>query len=143
MPQYFLEQAGLDISQDFKGDEGFSSNHDATIKLVEAGTYEVGAVNEQVWLDRVSEGAVDTTKVAVIWRTPPYYDYHWVISPVVDERYGEGFTEKVQAALKALDPAVPEQKEILDLFGAERFIATTNANYAEIEAVGRKIGKIQ
>ena len=111
MPQYFLEQAGLDISQDFKGDEGFSSNHDATIKLVEAGTYEVGAVNEQVWLDRVSEGAVDTTKVAVIWRTPPYYDYHWVISPVVDERYGEGFTEKVQAALKALDPAVPEQKK--------------------------------
>lgn len=126
-----------------KGDEGFSSNHDATIKLVEAGTYEVGAVNEQVWLDRVSEGAVDTTKVAVIWRTPPYYDYHLVISPVVDERYGEGFTEKVQAALKALDSAVPEQKEILDLFGAERFIATTNANYAEIEAVGRKIGKIQ
>ncbi len=143
MPQYFMEEAGLDTTKDFKGEVGFSGNHDTTIKLVEAGTYEVGALNEQVWLDRVSEGAVDTSKVAVIWRTPPYYDYHWVISPDVDRRYGEGFTAKVQAALMALDPAVPEQKEILDLFGAERFIATSNDNYAEIEAVGREIGKIQ
>jgi phosphonate transport system substrate-binding protein len=143
MPQYFMEEAGLDIAQDLKGEVGFSGNHDTTIKLVEAGTYEVGALNEQVWLDRVAEGAVDTSKVAVIWRTPPYFDYHWVISPEVDERYGEGFAERVQAALLALDPAVPEQKEILDLFGAERFIATQNDNYAEIEAVGRKIGKIQ
>lgn len=143
MPQHFMEEAGLDTAQDFKGEVGFSGNHDTTIKLVEAGTYEVGALNEQVWLDRVAEGAVDTTKVAVIWRTPPYYDYHWVISPEVDERYGDGFAEKVQAALMALDPAVPEHKEILDLFGAERFIATDNDNYAEIEAVGRKIGKIQ
>ncbi|WP_342351400.1 putative selenate ABC transporter substrate-binding protein [Phormidium tenue] len=143
MPQHFMEEAGLDTAQDFKGEVGFSGNHDTTIKLVEAGTYEVGALNEQVWLDRVAEGAVDTTKVAVIWRTPPYFDYHWVISPEVDERYGDGFADKVQAALMALDPAVPEQKEILDLFGAERFIATDNDNYAEIEAVGRKIGKIQ
>ncbi|HZG37301.1 MAG TPA: putative selenate ABC transporter substrate-binding protein [Nodosilinea sp.] len=143
MPQHFMEEAGIDTTKDFKGEVGFSGNHDATIKLVEAGTYEVGALNEQVWLDRVSEGAVDTSKVAVIWRTPPYYDYHWVISPALDERYGEGFADRVQAALLALDPAVPEQKEILDLFGAERFIATTNDNYAEIEAVGRKIGKIQ
>lgn len=143
MPQYFMEAEGLDIGQDFKGEVGFSGNHDTTIKLVEAGTYEVGVLNEQVWRDRISEGAVDTSKVTVIWRTPPYYDYHWVINPAVDERYGEGFTEKVQAALLALDPAVPEQKEILDLFGAERFIATSNDNYAEIEAVGRKIGKIQ
>ncbi|MGG6238617.1 putative selenate ABC transporter substrate-binding protein [Nodosilinea sp. AN01ver1] len=143
MPQYFMEEAGIDTAQDFKGEVGFSGNHDTTIKLVEAGTYEVGVLNEQVWRDRVSEGAVDTSKVAVVWRTPSYYDYHWVISPGVDERYGEGFAEKVQAALMALDPAVPEQKEILDLFGAERFIATSNDNYAEIEAVGRKIGKIQ
>ncbi|MBW4463476.1 MAG: putative selenate ABC transporter substrate-binding protein [Nodosilinea sp. WJT8-NPBG4] len=143
MPQHFMEEAGLDTAQDFKGEVGFSGNHDTTIKLVEAGTYEVGALNEQVWLDRVAEGAVDTTKVSVIWRTPPYYDYHWVISPEVDERYGDGFAEKVQAALMDLDPAVPEHKEILDLFGAERFIATDNDNYAEIEAVGRRIGKIQ
>ncbi|MGF1570173.1 MAG: putative selenate ABC transporter substrate-binding protein [Nodosilinea sp.] len=143
MPQYFLQQAGVNPDQDFKGDVGFSGNHDTTLKLVEAGTYEAGALNEQVWLDRVAEGAVDESKVTVIWRTPPYYDYHWVISPGVEERYGAGFTEKVQAALIGLDPSVPEQQEILELFGAEGFIPTQDGNYAQIEAIGRQIGKIQ
>ncbi|NER97817.1 MAG: putative selenate ABC transporter substrate-binding protein [Symploca sp. SIO1B1] len=142
MPQYFLEQAGVTL-EDFQGEVGFSKSHDATIQLVEAGTYEVGALNEQVWKSRVAAGDVDLEKVDVIWRTPAYYDYHWVINPIVKERYGDDFVERVQAALFKLDPNVPEQKEILDLFGATKFIATENSNYAEIEAVGRKIGKIK
>ncbi|NEQ67645.1 MAG: putative selenate ABC transporter substrate-binding protein [Symploca sp. SIO2D2] len=142
MPQYFLEQAGVTL-EDFQGEVGFSKSHDATIQLVEAGTYEVGALNEQVWKSRVAAGDVDLEKVDVIWRTPAYYDYHWVINPIVKERYGADFVEQVQAALFKLDPNVPEQKEILDLFGATKFIATENSNYAEIEAVGRKIGKIK
>jgi phosphonate transport system substrate-binding protein len=143
MPQYFLQEAGVNPDTDFKGEVGFSGNHDAIIKLVEAGTYEVGVLNEQVWLDRVAAGAVDTSKVILIWRTPPYYNYHWIISPEVDQRYGEGFSAKVQAALIGLDPAIPEQKEILELFGAEKFIPTVNENYNQIEAIGRQIGKIQ
>ncbi|NEO64629.1 MAG: putative selenate ABC transporter substrate-binding protein, partial [Moorea sp. SIO4G2] len=71
------------------------------------------------------------------------YDYHWVINPKVKERYGDDFVERVQAALLKLDPNVPEQKEILDLFGATKFISTKNDNYAQIEKIGRKIGKIK
>lgn len=142
MPQYFLQQAGVTL-EDFQGEVGFSGNHDATIKLVEAGTYEVGALNSQVWEQRLAEGAVDESKVQVIWWTPPYYDYHWVVRPDVEERYGEGFTAKLQTALTSLDPSVPEEKEILDLFGAGKFIPTENANYDQIEAIGRQIGKIQ
>lgn len=143
MPQHYLQEAGLNIDTDFKGEVGFSGNHDATIKLVEAGTYEVGALNEQVWEARLAEGAVDESKVNLIWRTPPYPNYHWVVHPDVEERYGEGFIDQLQTALVSLDPSVPEEKEILDLFGAEAFIPTENDNYAEIEAVGRQIGKIQ
>ena len=142
MPQYFLEQAGVQL-EDFKGEVGFSGSHDTTIELVEAGTYEVGALNEQVWQSRVESGDVDLDKVQVIWRTPAYYDYHWVINPEVEERYGKDFVERVQTALFKLDPNVPEQKEILELFGATRFIPTKNENYSQIETVGRKIGKIK
>jgi len=142
MPQYFLQQAGVNLA-DFKGKVGFSSSHDATIQLVEAGSYEVGALNEQVWLSRVQAGEVDLDKVQVIWRTPAYYDYHWVIHPSVKERYGEDFPQRVQAALLKLDPKVPEQKEILDLFGAAKFVPTQNDNYAQIEEIGRDIGKLQ
>ncbi|RME69963.1 MAG: putative selenate ABC transporter substrate-binding protein [Chloroflexi bacterium] len=142
MPQYFLSQAGVHL-EDFKGEVGFSGSHDKTIKLVEAGSYEAGVLNEQVWLSRVEAGQVDLNKVQVIWRTPPYYDYHWVIRPDVKEHYGPDFVERVQAAFFKLDPNVPAHKEILDLFGAQKFIPTENANYAEIEAVGREIGKIK
>src|SRR4028118_1439866 len=80
MPQYFLKQAGVKL-EDFKGQVGFSKNHDATLKLVEAGTYDAGVLNEQVWLKRVKSKEVDLDKVEVIWRSPAYYDYHWVIHP--------------------------------------------------------------
>lgn len=143
MPQYFLSEAGVELS-DFKGDPGFSDSHDATLKLVEAGSYDAGALNEQVWLDRVAEGEVDESKVQAIWQTPAYYDYHWVVNAdKLNEQYGEGFTEKVQAALLKLDASDPDQAEILELFGAEKFIETQNDNYAQIEAVGREIGKIK
>ncbi|WAL60151.1 putative selenate ABC transporter substrate-binding protein [Thermocoleostomius sinensis A174] len=142
MPQYFLQQGNVSLDA-FKGEVGFSQNHDATIKLVEAGTYDAGVLNEQVWNQRVEAGEVDLDKVQVIWRSPAYYDYHWVINPDVNDRYGDGFVEKVQAALLALDPTVPEHQEILELFGADRFIPTENSNYSQIEEIGRQIGKIQ
>jgi phosphonate transport system substrate-binding protein len=142
MPQYFLQQAGVKL-EDFKGQVGFSGDHDKTIKLVEAGTYDVGAVNEKVWLKRMDSKEVDVNKVEVIWRSPAYYDYHWVIHPQVKQRYGEDFVNKVQDAFLKLDPKVPEQKEILNLLEANKFIPTKNSNYAQIEAVGREVGKIK
>jgi phosphonate transport system substrate-binding protein len=143
MPQYFLEQAGLTL-ENFKGQVGFSKSHDATIELVQGGAYEAGVLNAQVWQSRVKEGKIDPTKVEVIWETPAYYDYHWVVNgPKVREKYGENFVLKLQNALLKLSPAVPEQKEILDLFGAAKFIPTNNGNYAQIEEIGKKIGKIK
>lgn len=142
MPQYFLQQAGIKL-EDFQGKVGFSGDHDKTIKLVEANTYEAGVVNEKVWLKRVESKEVDVSKVNVIWRSPTFYDYHWIINPDVNKTYGEDFVKKVQNAFLKLDPKIPEQKEILDLLEANKFIATKNDNYKKIEEIGRKIGKIK
>lgn len=141
MPQSFLQQVGVSLD-DFEGEVGFSGAHDKTIALVEAGAFEAGALNSQVWESRVASGEVDTDAVQVIWTTPPYYDYHWVLHPDTLSRYGDDFAQQVQAAFMALDTSVPEQKAILDLFGAEKFIETESANYDQIEAVAREIGKI-
>ena len=141
MPQYYLSQAGVELS-DFKGEAGFSGSHDTTIELVEAGSYEAGVLNEQVWLSNVESGDVDLEKVQVVWRTPAYFDYHWVIRPDVDERYGEDFIPRVSQAFTQLDKNNPAHREILDLFSAERFIVTENGNYIQIETIGRDIGLI-
>lgn len=141
MPQYFLQQEGIK-SSDFEGEAGFSGNHDKTIELVAAGTYEAGALNEQVWKKRLAEGKIDQSNVDVFYTSPAFFDYHWVIQPDVTERYGADFIGKVQNAFYKLDPAVAEHQEILDLFGAKKFIATTNENYGQIETIGREVGLI-
>lgn len=141
MPQSFLSQAGVSLT-DFAGEPGFSGAHDKTIALVEAGTYEAGALNANVWQSRVESGDVDLNRVVLLWTTPPYHDYHWVIRPEVAERYGDDFPQRVIDAFVQLDPSIENEREILDMFGAEKFVATTNDNYTDIEAVGREIGQI-
>ncbi len=142
MPQYFLGEAGVTLD-DLNGQAGFSGSHDATAKLVEAGTYDAGALNAAVWDARVREGTVDTTKVREIFRTPTYHDYHWVARPDVDERFGPGFTERLREVLLALDGDDEQQRQILELFQAERFISTEAANYERIETVARSAGLLR
>lgn len=141
MPQYFLDQAGVGPG-DFAGQPGFSGSHDKTIALVESGTFEAGALNEQVWKARSQAGQVDTGKVRVLFTTPPYHDYHWVIGPDATRRYGRNFVDRVTRAFSELDPSDPAAGQILDLFGAERFIPTDESNYDQIEHIGRKLGLI-
>jgi phosphonate transport system substrate-binding protein len=143
MPQHFLAQAGVKL-EDFKGGQpGFSKNHDATIELVTAGTYETGVLSKKVWAKNLADGKIAADKVQVLFETPTYFDYHWVINPGVKERFGPDFSAKVKAAFLKLDPAVAEQKAILDLFTADKFIETKPENYATIEQIGRTIGKIK
>lgn len=142
MPQYFLKQGGVALT-DFEGEPGFSGSHDKTLQVVSAGSYDAGALNEQVWKSRLEAGEVDMSRVIVLWRTPAYFDYHWVLHPNVARDFGPDFPARVKAALLKLDPAVPEHKAILELFGAQKFIETQNSNYASIEAVGREIGQIK
>ena len=137
MPQYFLKQAGI-TPADFKGEAGFSENHDKTLDLVAAGTYDAGAMNEQVWKKRLAAGTAHADRVRVIHTTPPYHDYHWVLNPEVAKRYGPDFPGKVRQALLKLDASNPEHAEILDLFSAKKFIPTKADNYRQIEAVGRE-----
>ena len=143
MPQSFLTEAGLDIDTSFDGAPGFSGSHTATIELVSAGAYETGALNSQVWDSAVAEGEVDPEQVVEVFRTPTYYDYHWVSRPDLDDRLGEGTTDRFVESLTSLDASDPDDQAILDLFGAGAFIVTDNENYAAIEAVARDIGLIR
>ncbi len=139
MPQYYLQQSGLDLSQ-LKGQPGFSGSHDATIAAVASGSFEVGAVNEQVWTSTTKAGKVDLSKTTVLWRTPGFADYHWLARPDLDQRYGAGTTQKITDALLGLKKSNPDDAAILDLFGATSFIATKNSDYDQIQTVATSLG---
>ena len=143
MPQYFMGENGVKPDDLAGGGPGFSGSHDATIAVVQSGAYEVGALNEQGWRSNVKDGRVDPDKVKVIWRTPPYVDYHWVVHPDLDVRFGDGFTDNLQSTLLELSAETENGAAILELFGAERFIPAEDDDYVMIETVGRQLGKIR
>jgi phosphonate transport system substrate-binding protein len=139
MPEYFIREAfgGKAPREVFKR-VGFSGDHSKTLALVQAGSYEVGAMNFKVWLKEVEAGKVDPTKVQVIWRTPGYPDYNWTIRGSVDKTYGEGFIKKVQGALLDItDPA------ILNAFPRAKFIPADNSMYQSILDTAIEVGIIR
>lgn len=142
MPQFFMRQAGLGEDQ-LRGKPGYSGSHDATIELVASGSFEVGAVNEQVWKSAVAAGEVDESKVIILWRTPGYADYHWLARPDLDETFGAGTREKMLNLLLGLDRSNESDAELLKLFGATSFVRTENSAYDQIEDVARDLGLLQ
>ena len=143
MPQYFLAQAGVTTKQLAGGQAGFSGSHDATIALVQSGSYQAGALSQPVWDTAIKSGKADPNKVKVIWTTPPFGNYHWLARPNLDQRFGKGFTTKLQKAIWGLTPTTKRQKTILELFAAKRFIPAKESDYQPIEKVGRQLGKIR
>jgi phosphonate transport system substrate-binding protein len=143
MPQYFLAQAGVKLADFAGGAPGFSGSHDATIALVQSGTYDAGAVNEQVWKSSLRSGKANRSKVVQIWRTPSYPDYLWLGQPNLDQRFGKGFSAKLRQSIISWRSTDPEQKQILSLFGAQQFTTVKPGEYKQIEQVGRQIGKIR
>ncbi|HLO12191.1 MAG TPA: putative selenate ABC transporter substrate-binding protein [Pseudoneobacillus sp.] len=139
MPRYYMQEAGVNPDSDLNGKPNYSGSHDTTYKLVESGAFQTGALNEAVWESAVKEGKVDVNKVEVFYKTPSYYDYHWVINKV-DDKYGEGTRDKVLEALLAM---TSDQNKILEIFQTDKFIETKNENYAAIEDVAKKLGIIK
>ncbi|ABV87070.1 putative selenate ABC transporter substrate-binding protein [Shewanella pealeana] len=137
MPQFFIERNLGKNSKDIFKRIGYSGDHSRTIAQVQAGVYQVGAVNYKVWETALSNGKVDLNKVSVIWETPAYPDYQWTIRGDIDGKFGAGFSEKVTAALIGMkDP------ELLESFPRQSFVPADNRDYEAIEDVAKAIGLI-
>ncbi len=137
MPSSFLSEAGVDES-DLAGEPGFSGSHDKTIELVQAGTYEGGAVNSQVWKSRLEEGTIDTDKVIAVLETPTFHDYHWILREEAEKDFGEGFAKKLKDVLFAMHDD-EDGKAVLELYKAGSIIDAKPEDYARIEEAAEKL----
>ena len=143
MPRYFLSEAGVDTETELAA-ISFSGSHDRTWKLVEAGSFDAGALSEAVWEKRLASGEIDTSKVGVIYKTPAYVNYHWVAHPSIDEEFGDGALEKITEALLTVDvDNGGRAKEIAESFNGERFVRTSNERYQPVEDAARNFGIIE
>ncbi|MGB3368406.1 MAG: putative selenate ABC transporter substrate-binding protein [Acidaminobacteraceae bacterium] len=139
MPRFFMMEAGLNPEEILNASPNYSGSHDKTIKLVESGAFEVGALNAAVWESAVENATVDLELVDAFYITPEYYDYNWTINDVKSV-YGDNTKENVKNALLSMGD---EQAEILELFHTEKFIESNNANYDAIKNVAIELGIIR
>jgi phosphonate transport system substrate-binding protein len=133
MPEFFIRRAfGGKAPEEIFSHVGFSGDHSRTIQLVQSGAYEVGVLDYTVFNLDKQAGKFDPERVKVIWETPTFPDYQWTIRGDVDRAFGDGFKEKVRAALLAIDDAT-----ILGYFGRSKFIPAKNSDYQPIEDVAK------
>ncbi len=135
MPRSFLLQASINPEKDFVR-IAYSGAHDATIASVVSGKVDAAALDITVWRKFVGENKVDTKAVDVFYTTPGYFNYNWSVHADMPA----ALREKIKAALIGLNPAVPEQAEILKLNRATRYIETKPENYKGLEAAARSAG---
>jgi phosphonate transport system substrate-binding protein len=132
MPEYFIRQRFGTGPKEVFSRVGFSASHSATLRLVQSGECEVGAIDYELYEAKKKAGEVDESKVKVIWESPPFPNHQFSIRGDVDKTFGNGFSLKVKQALLDLD-----NPEILAVFGGSKFIPTDNAHYRLLEEVQR------
>jgi len=108
MPEYFIRKMTGKSPKEWTGAEmNFSGGHDKTAKLVEAGTFDAGAMDFATYDRMVKDGKLDPDLCRIVWVTPNYVDYNFMAHPKLDENFGKGFTEKLQETLVAIkDPTL-------------------------------------
>ena len=143
MPEYFLNKAGIKIS-DFKGKKaGFSGSHDATIALVNSGAFDAGVVNKQILERNLKYNRKRTKNINVFFISPDYSDYHWLAQGDLDKKFYKGFTSTLKKTILNFNKENPSQREILKMFNANSFINADASEYKNIELIGRKLKKIR
>jgi phosphonate transport system substrate-binding protein len=111
-------QAGIEPEKDMKGGPQYQlqGGHGATFKAVAGGQVDLGVLNYTVWDSQKPE---DKAKAPIVFTTEPYVDYCFASH----QRVGTDTIDRIRKALIALDPKKPEQKEVLDAFKCQAFVA--------------------
>ncbi len=140
MPRHFLQSShSIDADKDFDGAPVHSGSHDATVKMVESGKVQAGAVNMLVWQRLEREKKVDLAKVRVVWTTPGYVDYVWAARKGVDEAARKAFRE----AFLALDPKKEADAAVLKLQDAKKFVPAAPTDFEAVEKVALATGLLK
>lgn len=138
MPRHFLLANGIDPDRDLKR-VAYSGAHDATIAAVASGKVDAGALNVSVWEKFQAEKKVDPGRVKVFYTTPTYHDYNWTVHADMPA----ALQQKIRDAFLALDPANADDRAILDLQRATRFVTTQPGNYESIRAAAENAGLLR
>ena len=139
MPHFYIRQNTGKSPEEFFGKlPEFSKAHDKTAEWVQTGRVQAGALNYKTYDRMVEDGTIDPEVCRIVWVTPEYPDYNWTAHPKLDEWFGAGFIDKLQAALIAMD-----DPDLLAAVTRNKLIAARNEDFAAIEETAMAIGMLR
>jgi phosphonate transport system substrate-binding protein len=131
MPYLEMKEAGLDPDHDMA--VRYSGAHPVTVKLVETGIVDAGAVDETVYSSLLNSGKIDTNKVRVFYTTKPFVDYVYVARKEVSEADRDKF---VNALLKLRKG---ENDDVLRILRATKFVKASDDEYSPVRQVAHEL----
>jgi len=137
MPAYFMQQQGVDHSVIDKAI--YTGGHDATALAVANGKVDAGAMDELVYGRMIKEGKLSESQVRVFYTTPPFFDYVWAARKGLNPATSKAFAD----AMLALDVGNAEQKTILDLLGASKYVKAEDSSYGPLRQAAKDAGLLK
>ncbi len=131
IPYLEMKRAGINAGTDF--DVRYSGEHSATVKLVEMGIVDAGAVDESVYNAMIKDGRADRNKLRVIYTTKPFVDYVYVAR----RGMSDAERDKFAAALLALKEG--KNDDVLKLLRATKFIKANDGEYSAVREAAQEL----
>ncbi|HTN93010.1 MAG TPA: putative selenate ABC transporter substrate-binding protein [Gallionella sp.] len=138
MPRAFLRAALVDPDIEMKR-VIYSDTPGAVVAAVASGEADAGVLNKAAWKKLQADGKADPKVLRVFYTTAGYSDYNWTARSDMDAIV----RRKLIDAFLSLDGKIGQEKEILELQHASKFIPTDNENYSAIETVARSTGLLK
>jgi phosphonate transport system substrate-binding protein len=135
IPYLEMKHAGLNPDTDLEA--RYSGEHSATVKLVEMGIVDAGAVDESVFNAMIKDGRADRNRLRVIYTSKPFVDYVYVAR----KGMSDGDKDKFTAALLALKEG--KNDEILKLLRASKFVKANDGEYAAIREAAQELKLVE
>jgi phosphonate transport system substrate-binding protein len=131
IPYRELKKAGVDADKDLKF--RYTGSHPATLKAVETGASDAGALDETVFKAMTGDGSVNASKVRIFHTSDPFVDYVWVarkdVAPAHREKFANAFI-----SLKA-----NQNSAILDILRGTEFVRVNDSEYNSVRTVAREL----
>jgi phosphonate transport system substrate-binding protein len=137
MPAYYMRAANVDPSKLSK--TLYTGGHDATALAVVNGRVDAGAMDELVLTNMMAAGKIKADQVRVFYTTPAFFDYVWAARKGLNTEMSDAFA----AAFLRLDASNPDDKVLLDLLNATKYVRAQDSSYDKLRQAAREEGLLK
>jgi len=131
IPYRELKKAGVDADRDLKF--RYTGSHPATLKAVETGASDAGALDETVYKTMTGDGTANASKVRVFHTSEPFVDYVWVARKEVNPAHRDKFANAF-LSLKS-----GHNDDILEILRGKEFVRVNDSEYDSVRNVAREL----